>query len=185
MIRAAAILALLAAPLAPAPARAASAQGTAEATVIQPLVITRISDLDFGTVTLAPGTSGSVTVDPASGIRFGGGASAACLSGSGGCAAAHASRFAVRGEAGRDYTIIAPAGIMASGTLLDGSSGAAPDLAIAAIRVRTQSRPDGGLSGTLDHDGRDVFDVGGALIVPAGTPAARYRAVLPVIVTYG
>ena len=185
MIRAAVFFAVIAATCAPAPAWATSAQGQAEATVIQPLVITRLTDLDFGTVTLAPGTAGSVTIDPASGIRFGGGASAACIAGGGGCASAHASRFAVRGEAGRNYIVRAPAGIMASGTLLDGSSGSAPELAIASIQVRTQSRPDGGLSGTLDGDGRDVFDVGGALIVPAGTPAARYRAVLPIIVTYG
>ncbi len=185
MIRAAVFFAVIAAACAPAHAWAASAQGQAEATVIAPLVVTRVSDLDFGTVTLAPGTAGSVIIDPASGIRFGGGASAACISGGSGCSLAHASRFAVRGEAGRDYSVRAPAGIMASGTLLDGSSGTAPDLAIASIQVRTQSRPDGGFSGTLDSNGRDIFDVGGALMVPAGTPAARYRAVLPVIVTYG
>ena len=184
MIRAASILALFACTIASAPAWAASAQGQAEATVIEPLVITRISDLDFGTVTLTPGTAGSVTIDPASGIRFGGGAGAACISG-GGCASAHASRFAVRGEAGRDYTVQAPAGIMASGTLLGASPGAAPDLAIGSIAVRTQSRASSGFSGTLDGNGRDVFDVGGTLIVPVGTPPARYRAVLPVIVTYG
>ncbi len=184
MIRAASILALFACTIGSAPAWATSAQGQAEATVIEPLVITRISDLDFGTVTLTPGTAGSVTIDPASGIRFGGGASAACMSG-GGCASAHASRFAVRGEAGRDYTVQVPAVIMASGTLLGASFGVAPDLAIGSIAVRTQSRPGSGFSGTLDGNGRDVFDVGGALIVPAGTPPARYRAVLPIIVTYG
>jgi len=184
MIRATALIGLLAAGFVPAVAWAASAQGQAEATIIAPLVITRLSDLDFGTVTLAPGTTGSVTIDPASGIRFGGGASAACIAGSDGCVLAHASRFAVRGEAGRNYGVSAPAGIMASGTLLDGSSGTAPDLAIASIQVRTQSRPGNGFSGTLDGEGRDIFDIGGALIVPAGTPSARYRAVLPVIVTY-
>ncbi|WP_295529803.1 DUF4402 domain-containing protein [Novosphingobium sp. Chol11] len=184
MIRAAVLAGLIAASFVPVAAWAASAQGQAEATIIEPLVVTRLSDLDFGTVTLAPGTTGSVTIDPASGVRFGGGASAACLSGGDGCAVAHASRFAVRGEAGRDYAVSAPAGLMASGTLLDGSPGIAPDLAIASIRVRTHSRPNSGVSGTLDGNGRDIFDIGGALIVPAGTPAARYRAILPVIVTY-
>ena len=185
MIRAASILALFALSFASEPTWAASAQGQAEATVVEPLVITRISDLDFGTVTLTPGTSGSVTIDPASGIRFGGGASAACIGGGGSCASAHASRFAVRGEAGRDYAVSAPAEIMALGTMLDGSPGAAPDLVIGSIEVRTQSRPGSGFAGTLDDNGRDAFDVGGVLLVPAGTPPARYRAVLPVIVTYG
>lgn len=178
-------LALLAAsPAAAAGGASATAQGVAEATVIQPIVVSVITNLDFGMLTASHTMGGTVTVDPANGARYGGGASPACLGG-GACPFVHASRFAVRGEAGRDYSVRAPAGIMASGTLLDGSSGTAPDLAIASIQVRTQSRPDGGFSGTLDGNGRDIFDVGGALMVPAGTPAARYRAVLPVIVTYG
>lgn len=177
------MLSLLAAsPVAAASGTSASAQGVAEAVIIQPIVVTMITNLDFGMLTSSRTASGAVTVDGTNGARYSGGASPACLGG-GGCPGIHASRFAVRGEAGRSYVVSAPAVLIASGTLA-GSAAAAPDLAIETLTVRTESRPDSGPIGLLDVNGLDHFSIGGTLVVPAGTSAAHYQATLSVVVTY-
>lgn len=177
-------LALLAAsPAAAANGSSATAQGLAEATVVQPIVVTVLSNLDFGMLASSRTVGGSVTVDPASTVQYAGGAAAACFGG-GACPSVHASRFAVRGEAARSYVVSAPATVIASGTL-QGSAVAAPALAIEILTIRTESHPESGPTGTLDVNGQDHFSIGGTLIVPAGTNAAHYEATLPVIVTYG
>lgn len=176
-------LALLAAsPAAAASGSSATAQGLAQATVIQPIVVSVLSNLDFGMLTASQTMGGAVTIDPGSSAHYAGGASPACLGG-GGCPGIHASRFAVRGEAGRSYVINAPTALVASGTLA-GSAGAAPDLAIEALTVRSESRPESTAAGTLDINGQDHFSIGGTLVVPAGTGAAHYQATLSVVVTY-
>jgi hypothetical protein len=180
---AAALLALLSgSPAAAASGSSASAQGAVSATVIQPIVVTALSNLDFGMLASARMQGGAVTIDPASGAHYSGGASPACV-GAGACPPVHASRFAVRGEAARSYVVSAPRGLVASGTL-EGSAAPAPDLAIETLTVRSESRPDNGPGGTLDVNGQDYFSIGGTLVVPAGTSAAHYQATLPVIVTY-
>lgn len=178
------VLALLAAsPAAAASRSSATARGAAEAVVVEPIVVTMLSNLDFGMLTSSRTASGAVTVDAASSAHYTGGASPACLGGGGACPGIHASRFAVRGEAGRSYVVSAPGVLVASGTLA-GSAGAAPDLVIETLSVRTESRPESGPSGTLDVNGQDRFSIGGTLIVPAGTSAAHYQATLSVVVTY-
>ncbi len=179
--------------LAPSPAAAAggtsaTAQGAAEATIVQPIVVRVISNLDFGMLTASRTMGGTVTVDPAAtneagGARYGGGASPACLGG-GACPQIHASHFAVHGEAARSYVVRAPANLVASGTLIGSVAGAAPDLVIETLTVRTASQPENGAAGTLDVNGQDYFSIGGTLVVPAGTSPAHYQATLPVIVTY-
>ena len=164
----------------------ASAQGFAQATVIQPIVVSVLSNLDFGMLTASQTAGGTVTIDPGSSAHYSGGASPACLGG-GACPGVHASHFAVRGEAARSYVVSAPGALIASGTLSGpgpGTGAAAPDLAIETLTVRTQSRPGSGPAGTLDVNGQDTFSIGGTLIVPAGTSAAHYQATLPVIITY-
>ena len=163
--------------------QSATAQGRAEAIVIQPIVTSALSDLDFGILTSSRTASGSITVDPANGAHYTGGASPACLGGGGACPGIHASEFAVRGEATRSYLVDAPSSIVATGTLV-GSGGSAPDLAIETLTVRTRSKPASGESGTLDANGEDRFTIGGTLMVPAGTNPAHYRATLTVIVSY-
>lgn len=63
-----AALAATAAVATPAFAQQASATAEARGVVLSPLTLTKVTDLDFGTVA-ASATSGSVSVDPTSGIR--------------------------------------------------------------------------------------------------------------------
>lgn len=177
------VLTLLAAsPAAAASGTSASAQGVAAAVIVQPIVVTMITNLDFGMLTSSRTASGAVTVDSTNSAHYSGGASPACLGGAG-CPGIHASRFAVRGEAGRSYVVSAPSVVIASGTLT-GSAAAAPDLAIETLTVRTESRPESGPAGLLDVNGQDHFSIGGTLVVPAGTNAAHYQATLSVVVSY-
>ncbi|MDE2404541.1 MAG: DUF4402 domain-containing protein [Sphingomonadales bacterium] len=181
-VLAVAVAALAAA--APADGLAASGQATAtgeaRAEVAAPLVVTREADLDFGSI-FAGSAAGAVTVSPGGVASYAGGVQPACA---GGCGGVGAARFAVQGEGGRSYAVAVPAGVTAQGTATEAGA-AAPPLDVTGLTVRSDSRPGAGAAGRLDGSGRDEFSVGGTLQVPAGLPAARYRATVPVIVTYG
>jgi hypothetical protein len=158
-----------------------SANGASQAQVVAPLTVTRSSDLDFGSI-FAASAAGTVTVTPAGLISYGGGAQSACIGGS--CATAHAAAFSVQGEAGRTYNIAVPGQVSATGTVLNPSGAAPPPLVVGTITVRSDSRPDAGPGGRLDAQGQDHFQIGGTLYAPANLPSARYRATVPVVVTY-
>jgi len=161
----------------------ATAAGVASATVVSPLRVTAVAPMDFGDITHADGSSGTVTVSPgASGAQFSGGASAACTGSV--CANAHAARFAVSGEPQRNYTIQLPATIVATGTGQSGAgqSGAGlPALTVTGLTVRSASSAT---APRLDAGGVDRFEVGGTITLPADLPPARYRASFTVIVSY-
>lgn len=176
-----AALAVLAAVPAHAGGLSGHADGTAQAQVVAPLTMTRQADLDFGSI-FATTAAGTVAVSPDGSADYAGGAQSACLGGA--CAGPHPARFAVHGEPGRGYVIAVPATVVATGTMTD-SGAAAPPLTVSALAARSASRPDAGPAGLLDAQGADSFDIGGTLMVPAGLPAARYRATIAVIVTYG
>lgn len=168
-------------PACAASSQSATAQGLAQAVVVDAIVAAALNDLDFGSVAASQNASGSVTVDPDGIANYSGGASPACAGGS--CAGIAPARFAVRGEAERSYSVTAPSAITATGTLNGG--GSAPDLEIDALNVHLSSHTDGPTSsGRLDANGKDTISVGGRLNVPAGTAAAHYRATLTVMVTY-
>lgn len=174
-----ALAAALIATLPAAEAVAAEASGVATATVVRPLRAAAVADLDFGTVAVAMGQGGSVVVSPGTaGATYGGSARAACRAGPS-CGAPHPARFMVEGEGGRDYRIAIPSGATA---LSDGGGGG---LAVEALTVRSSSRPGSGGAGQLDSAGQDQFEVGGTIRIPPGTPPARYRATVEVVVTYG
>lgn len=160
-------------------ARPSTATGLATATVIRPLSVSATADMDFGTITHAPGSSGTVTVTPgAAGATFADGAGAGCAGAD--CAAAHAARFAVSGEPNRNYTIQLPASITAAGTANDPGT-TAPPLIVGSLTMRSTS---GGTVPRLDASGADGFDVGGTITLPADLPPARYRASFAVMVNY-
>ena len=167
--------------MAAAPALAASshADGVAAATVISPLRVVATADMDFGTITHLPGTSGTVTVSPMlAGAIYTGGAGAACAAGA--CATGHAAGFAVAGEPQRNYTIQLPASVTATGSASDPGT-VAPPLVVGSLTLRTASGT--GVS-QLDAGGTDRFEVGGTITLPADLPPARYRASFSVIVSY-
>jgi hypothetical protein len=157
----------------------ATATGIATATVIRPLSVIAMADMDFGTITHLPGTSGSVTVAPgAGGATFSGGAGTGCAGSD--CAAPHAARFSVSGEPQRNYIIQLPASITANGTASERGT-SVPPLTVEGLTVRTAS---GGSAPRLDASGTDRFEVGGTITLPADLPPARYRASFAVVVSY-
>ncbi len=183
-------LVLTGALLAPAPAlaggSAASAAGVAAATVAGPVAVRQLADLDFGVVAADAGSAGAVVLAPGlASAAYGGGARRGCHGGAD-CPQPHAARFEVSGEAGRAYTIAAPENIAIAGDAAAAGNGAMPPvLQVEALRFRSASRPGAGGAGRLDAAGRDSFEMGGTLRVPAALPPARYRVSVPVIVTYG
>ena len=164
-----------------------SAAGIATATVIKPIAVRRISDLDFGIIANS-GESGSVIVAPGvSGARYGGSASRGCAA-DGDCPEPHVSSFEVAGEANRSYAIGVPARVAIAGEALlsgraQGERAPAP-LHLEKISLRSASRPHAGPAGRLGPDGRDRFDLGGTLRISGTISPARYRASIPVIITY-
>jgi hypothetical protein len=164
------------------------AAGMATATVIRPLRVVAVADMDFGTITHIPGSSGTVTISPGvAGAQFSGGASAVCTASD--CLAAHAARFAVSGEPQRNYAIQLPSTIVATGAGLSGtglsgtglSGTGTPSLTVNGLTLTTAS---GGAAPRLDAGGTDRFEVGGTITLPADLPPARYRASFAVIVSY-
>lgn len=173
--------------MAPLPALAATASGAASADVISPIAVRKIRDLDFGVIAANGGSAGSVTIAPGgSAAHYNGGAQEACSSNAH-CPAPHFAQFEVSGEANRAYTIVAPARVTVAGEPTGDSLATTtvpPLLMIDDIRIRSASRPDAGRAGWLDSAGRDSFDLGGTLRVPAATPPAHFRVSVEVIVTY-
>jgi len=182
VLRRAAILFLLILALArPALAAdpSASAAGSASAQIVQAISATALNPLDFGIIAVSPNLGGSAIVRP--GERqaiYRGGASATC-SGAGQCPMPRPARFRVIGEPGRDYVVSAPSSLAARSDSLGAS-----DLEVTDLRVRSDSRPQAGAAGRLDLSGQDGFEVGGVIVIPAGTPAAHYRATIEVVVGY-
>lgn len=160
-------------------AASSTAAGLAAATVIRPLSVVATADMDFGTITHLPGTSGTVTVTAgAAGATFSGGAGPGCAGAD--CAAAHAARFAVSGEPQRNYTIQLPASVIATGSAADPGT-SVPPLVVGGLTIRTAG---GSSAPQLDAGGADHFEVGGTITLPADLPPARYRASFAVMVTY-
>ena len=179
-----AVAALLALPMAAHGASiTASASGRAQATILQPLTVQMQANLDFGTVASTITGNGTVTISPArDGATYAGSAAPAC--GSGACTTPHPAQFAVRGEAGRAYTIDVPTSVSVSGAPQDSATLTGPTLTVGALTIRTHSRPAAGNAGLIDANGADKFELGGTLILTPGLAAARYRLSVPVMVAY-
>ncbi len=140
-------------------------QTTATATIIGPLALTKISDMDFGTIAVT-GTAGTVVlgtdnsrtavgpalVPPAAGV---------------------AASFTVSGEASRAFTITLPAN--GDVTLVNGANSmAANDFVHSA-----------GGTPSLDGTGAAAFTVGATLVVGAAQAAGVYTSAnFPVTINY-
>lgn len=160
----------------------ASATGIATATVVSPLAIVELADLDFGTIAAGTGSGGTATLSPmASGVTWAGSAGPACSTTSA-CAQPHAARFAVSGEPERTYVITLPANLAVLPQ--DGEPGAVA-LTVGDFKIDAESQSGSGSRRKLDATGADGFEVGATLIVPAGATPGRYRTSLPIMVTYG
>ncbi|QSR17675.1 DUF4402 domain-containing protein [Novosphingobium sp. KA1] len=166
-----------------APAGAYSS-GIASATVVAPLAVRSLSDLDFGAVGDVGREGGSLVIVPGSTqARYGGAARLACPVGEETCAMPHAARLRVEGEPGRAYRVLLPDAVEAQSVAADGAP--LSRLPVSSLTVRTDSRPQSDGQGVLGEDGGDGFEIGGELDIPPGTRASHYRAQVPVIVVYG
>ena len=158
----------------PGHGNSASAVGTVGATVIQPIGVQSLADMEFGTITHAPGSGGTVTVTPGvAGAQFGGTASTACAGAA--CDTAHVAAFSISGEPARSYAVTLPSTINATGDQGNGT------LTVQALTLRSIN---GGANPRLDGTGHDRLEVGGTITLPADLPAAHYRASFAVTVNY-
>lgn len=158
-----------------APPQSASATGVANVTVVQAIGVVPVADMEFGTITQAPGTGGTVTVAPGTaGAQFGGGVSAVCSGAV--CTTAHAAAFAITGESARSYAVSLPQAISAQ------ADGGQSSLAVSALTMRSAN---GGNNPRLDSAGHDRLEIGGTIVLPANQPPAHYRASFSITVNYG
>lgn len=149
---------------------AATDSATATGTVIIPIAIAKITDLEFGS--FAPGAGGSVTLSP-NGTRT---ATGAILSTVGATLAA--AKFDVTGEGSSTYSIAY------TGTSAELTSGAnnmtlalVSDLTASAITTGTVT------TGTLTAGAQSIY-VGGTLTVGAAQAAGTYTGTVAVVVEY-
>ncbi|MBI1402874.1 MAG: DUF4402 domain-containing protein [Porphyrobacter sp.] len=159
------------------PGSTTAATGRAEAEVVVPITAVSLADLSFGAIVLSASGEGSVTVAAdGSAPTYANAARAGC-SGRTDCAP-HPARFGVTGEPDRSYRVTLPGAIVAYGVRTG------VGLPVSGLVMRSLNDPGGAGEGRLDNRGRDTFQVGGTLRVPAGTRPDLFRADLSVIVAY-
>ncbi|MFN3583230.1 DUF4402 domain-containing protein [Phenylobacterium sp.] len=160
--------------LATGPAAAQSNSSTvvaATGVIFQPIVLTKDTDLNFGTVVRPQSGSGSVAIDAATGQRTLSGQGAVLNTGP----AAGRATFTVGGEGGQTFTISAPA------TLTLTRSGGSETV----VATLTPSATTGVLSGSLGGGpGSSSFGVGGQLPIADSLTAGAYAGTFTVTVAY-
>ena len=149
---------------APGAAAPAAMTGGGSATIVSPLSVVKTADLDFGTL-VAGATSGSVTINPTSGVRsVAGGTSAAGGS-------PQPATFVANGVINRVYIVSLPAGA----TL---SNGAGSTMAITNFIL------DGPTLQLFGTGGIATVKVGGVLAVGANQVPGDYAGTFTVTLIY-
>ena len=162
-------LSALSALSAPAFAQAsASASTTGSATIIQPITLTKNTDLAFGTIVKPTDTTTTVTINATTGARTfaGGGAVGA------GSAASGRATYTVGGEGGQTFSISVPATF----NMISGAN----TLVVTPVATATT----GTLSGTIGAAGSATFGVGGSVPIAVATVSAAYTGTFNVTVAY-
>ena len=136
------------------------------ATVLRQLSISKTQDLVFGVVSTPTAGNGTVTIDPASGVRTTVGAVGF------GTPTPTQATFAVTGEGGQAFSVTIPATFQMTGpqamTVTTSNSAGATPL----------------LSGALGSQGNFNFGVGGQIAVNSTTPIGSYTGNFTVTVAY-
>ena len=147
----------------------ASATASASATIVTPISIAKVTDMNFGNVAVSATLAGTVILAPAS-TRTTGGAGGVTLPAVTGTVAA--ASFTVSGQATYTYAISLPA----TKTLTSGGNNMTVD--------NFTSTPSA--TGTLGAGGTQTLTVGATLNVAAGQAAGTYTnaAGVPVTVNY-
>lgn len=151
----------------PAQAQTVSATAEARGLVLQPLTLTKVDDLDFGTV-ISSAASGTVTINSDSGFRSLTGGVAA------GPATGNRALFSGAGTAGQqvDLDLVYPAVLTSAGNTI----------AITSLDFDT----GGGTSTTRTIGGTGTFQVGvgGVFAIGANQPNGLYTATFQVTAEY-
>ena len=161
----AAALAAAAVPAAAAPVAPAT-PATGRALVLIPLTLTKIDDLDFGTV-VSSNVSGMVAIDATTGSRTVAGGVSAVASDIG-----HRARFATAGSPNQSVivTIAAPLAL---------ANGSGDTISVLALTL------DGPPVRTIDPVTRNFFfGIGGVILIGADQPEGVYQATFDITATY-
>lgn len=160
----AALAATVATGLFASPAFAATAPFTARASIVKPLTLTKVTDLDFGTITMGGAlTSSNVVVGRSGGPASSCGANLTCT-------APTAASFNVSGVALQSLNVT----LSAVASLVN-SSDATKTVAFAA-------NPDATVA--LNAAGAGSFDIGGSITVLSTTADGNYSGTVDVTVLY-
>lgn len=158
-----------------ASAQASSTQTTTgSATVFQPIVLGKTSDLSFGTLVRPASGNGTVTIAAADGTRTLTGAGA--LLSTGPNAAAARAAYTVTGEGGQTFSITVPANF--NMTRVSGSEIIQVTLASTATTATLNSVLGSPTAGTAS------FGVGGSIPITNGTAGGAYTGTFSVTVAY-
>src|SRR6185312_4449480 len=151
----------------PAAAQQSSATATAKGVVLEPVTLTWVSDLDFGTVA-ASAAAGTVSVDPDSALRSASGGVTLVPS------AFSRAQFAGLGQAGQTVglSLTPPAG-----NVLVGPGGA-------TVSVNSMTLDAAGTTRTLPGSGAFTVYVGGAFGIAANQANGTYSALFQLTANY-
>src|SRR5947208_5124434 len=150
----------------PAVAQQRSATAEARGVVLQPLTLTKVSDLDFGTVA-GSNVAGNVTVDANSGVRSAGGGVIAAPS------TFSRGRFDGLGQTGQTVglSLTPPTG----NVLVSGSN---------TVAVHSLSLDNGGATRVIGAGGNFTVYVGGDFGIAANQPNGTYSALFTLTADY-
>lgn len=156
---------------APAFAQSSATQSTTGTTkIIQPITLTKDTDLAFGSVVKPTSGSNTVTIAAADGDRaLSGGGDAVLATSSSGRAT-----YTVSGEGGQTFSISAPSTF--NMTRQGGSETISVNL--------TPSAASGTISGSLGSAGSATFGVGGSFSVSSTTASGSYSGTFDATVAY-
>lgn len=154
-----------------AAAQSSSTQSTTgSATIIQPITLTKNTDLAFGKVARPSSGSNTVSVNETSGSRTTtGGGNAALIA-----STASRATYSVAGEGGQTFSISVPASFDMT------RSGGSETLTVTLAGTATS----GTLSGSLGSAGAASFGVGGSFPVASTTATGAYTGSFDVTVAY-
>ena len=146
----------------------ASALTSSSTTIIQPITLTKVTDLTFGAVVKPTDTTTTVTINATTGARTFTGGNAV----GGGTASSGRATYTAGGEGGQTFSISVPANF----TLTSGAN------SLTVIPV--VSAATGTISGTLGAAGSASFGVGGSFLVATTTASGAYTGTFSATVAY-
>lgn len=156
-------------PLAALAQSSAGVSTTGSARIVQPIAITKNSDLAFGTVVRPTSGSNTVTIDQTAGTRsLSGGGDAVLVT-----STTSRASYTVGGEGGQTFSITVPATFSMTGS----TSG--------TITVNlTPTATTGTLSGAVGAAGSATFGVGGDFTLPSTQATGNYSGSFTATVAY-